>query len=526
MLVYRIATTFVLLASFAQAQESFSEAKLNHITTMLQREVDAQRIPGAVAAISHKGKVVYFEAVGYHDIESKRVMKSDAIFRIASMTKAITSVSVMQLVEQGKLSLDDPLSKYLPPFAGQRVLKSIEGENLSTVEAARSATIHDLLTHRSGLTYGWFGPEKLDAIYRDNDIPDLFVPIDETLSSRVERIANVPLKFQPGSAWDYSVGTDVLGRVVEVVSGKSLDAYFREHVLVPLKMHDTHFQLPTEKEDRLASLYTVDEQEKTRPVGSKPVQAGFLNFTDDYHTPGEFYSGGSGLLASTSDYLRFLQMLLNDGELDGVRVLQPESVAAMTQNQIGEMTIPFPNHGDGFGLGFGVLTERGKADDVASVGTYSWGGIFNSYYWADPQENLAGVLMMQVFPNDHLDTRSEFKRLAYEALGRAKAAVTLTHSAKDESADDLECFLIETKNATYYLEKIGAGLSSMTDRDGNDWLSFHPRKGSGASGEYRGFPNAVYKEAGSYFHPRNAGTDPCVCRVEEESSARVVISAT
>ncbi len=528
MLVFVLASLFIISIAFhgsvAQAQGVRSE-KWDSITQLMQDEVDAKKIPGAVAAISYQGKPVYFEAVGFQDATAKLPMPKDAIFRIASMTKAITSVSVMQLVEQGKVSLNDPLSQFLPEFAAQTVLTSIDGGDVSTVKAARPVTIHDLLTHRSGLTYGWFGPAKLDDIYKAHDIPDLFIPIEERLAARVDRIAKVPLKFQPGSRWDYSVATDVLGRVVEVVSGQSLDAYFREHILNPLKMHDTHFQLPAAKESRLAKVYTIDGQAQIQPVGSEPIQSGFFKFSGDYHQPGKFFSGGGGLLASTHDYMRFLQMLLNRGELDGVRVLKIETVEAMTKNQVGDMTIPFPSHGDGFGLGFGVHTDRGKADDVASIGTFSWGGIFNSYYWVDPQTEMIGVLMMQVFPNDHLTTRAEFKRLAYEAIGRRTTAVSLTRSATDESASGLECFRVDTGDATYYLEKVGAGLSSMIDRDGNDWLSFHPDKGTGAAGEYRGFPNAVYKEAGNYFHPRNVGTDPCICLVEEESPDRVVISA-
>ena len=506
---------------------SLSREKLNVVTDLLRSEVQADRIAGAVAIVMHRGDIAYFEAVGQSDVAERTPMQKDAIFRIASMTKAITSAAVMVLVEEGKLSLNDSISKHLPRFADQRVLSSLDGDDTSTVPVQRPATIHDLLTHRSGLTYGWFGPEKLDAIYRKQAIPDLFIPIHEKLANRVDRIATVPLKFQPGTAWDYGVSTDVLGRIIEVVSGKSLDVFLRERFFVPLKMSDTYFSLPPEKTSRLATLYTTDEQQQILAVGNKPVTAGFLTFSANYSTEDNlFFSGGGGLVSTTMDYARFLQMLLNQGELDGVRVLKSETVDAMTRNQVGEMTIPFPGHGDAFGFGFGLLTERGKAKDVASVGTYSWGGIFNSYYWVDPKKDLIGVLMMQVFPNDHLATRSEFKRLVYGAMEPSKVgSVQLERDSQDESAGGLECYRIETSNTIYYLDKVGAGLSSMIDRDGHDWISFHPSEGSGAGGEYRGFPNAVFKEAGSYFHARNAGTDPCVTIVEEESPERVVISA-
>jgi putative heme-binding domain-containing protein len=497
--------------------------RLSAITSMLEEQVQRGRIAGAVAVVARNGRIGYFEAVGQQDPATKTPMQQDSIFRIASMTKAITSAAIMQLVERGAMELQDPVSKHLPEFAAPQVLESIEGSAISTRRATREPTIHDLLTHRSGLTYGWFGPEKLDAIYRSRNIPDLFIPIHEPLADRVQRIAEVPLKFEPGTAWDYSVATDVLGRVVEVASGQTLQDYFVEHLLNPLQMHDTHFALPQEKAGRLAGLYTVDADKQLLPVGTTIVTAGFLNFTADYCLQDNtFYSGGGGLVSTAGDYLRFLQMLLNGGQLDGAQVLKPASVALMTQNQIGDMQIPFPGHGDGFGLGFGVLTERGAAEDDASIGTFSWGGIFDTYYWADPQQQLIGVLMTQVFPNDHLTTRADFKRLTYESV---LDRVHLVQTAHDESAGGLECYRIATPTAVYYLDKAGAGLSSIIDRDGNDWLGFRPDAGSGAAGEYRGFPNAVFKEAGSYFHPRNSATDPCVTIVEEDSPSRVVISA-
>lgn len=512
------------LATADPTSVGLSEKKLELITEMLERQVAEQHIGGAVVAIARQGKVGYLQAVGEQDAKSHAKMDTDTIFRIASMTKAVTSAAVMKLVEEGKLALNDPVAKHLPEFANLRVLASIDDDDTSTVPAERPPTIHDFLTHRSGLTYGWAGPEKLDAIYRQQNIPDLFVPISETIRDRARRIASVPLKFQPGTAWEYSVATDVLGRVIEAVAGQTLDAYFREHFFQPLKMPDTYFALPKEKESQLAALYTVDEKKQIKRVTATPVTAGFLKFSADYCLDNNrFYSGGGGLVSTTGDYLRFLQMLLNGGELDGVRVLQPDTVKQMTTNQIGEMQIPFPGHGDGFGFGFGVLTERGAATDDASVGTFSWGGIFDSYYWVDPKEEFIGVLMTQVFPNDHLTTRAEFKRLAYESI---VDRVHLVKSTKDKSAAGLDCYKIKTAHAEYYLDKVGAGLSSMIDRDGNDWIGFHPKPGTGAAGEFRGFPNAVFKEAGSYFHPRNAGTDPCVTIVEEESPIRVVISAT
>ncbi len=407
------------LPSAKPGEIGLAEDQLRSITEFLESEVDAGRIAGAVACVARHGRVGYLHAVGKSDLSSGRAMQVDALFRIASMTKPITSAAIMSLVEGGAVSLEAPISRYLPEFSDLRVLKSVDGDSTTTVAAEREPTIHDLLTHRSGFTYGWFGPQKLDAIYAENDIPDLFVPIRETLGDRVSRIADVPLKFQPGTAWDYGVSTDLLGRIVEVASGLTLEQFFRERFLRPLKMNDTHFYVPADKLERLSGLTTVDEQkQRLLAVTGTPVTAGFLKFSDDYCTSpdGRFFSGGGGLVSTASDYLQFLRMLLRGGELDGVRVLKRESVATMTSNQIGDLTIPFPGHGDGFGFGFGVVTDRGGGADEFSVGSFSWGGIFNTYFWVDPQEQLIGVLMTQVFPNDHLNTRSEFRRLAYAAI--------------------------------------------------------------------------------------------------------------
>ena len=400
------------------AQVGLSAKKLAAITKYAEREVQAGRIPGAVLLIARHGRVGYAQAVGMSDLESAEPMKLDSLFRIASMTKAITSAAVMMLHEDGLLDLADPLSKHLPEFENPRVLIDAQGTSIEMRPARRTPTIHDLLTHTSGLTYGWFGPEKLDALYRERRLPDLFVPIDETIGDRVRRLAEIPLKSEPGSAWEYGLSLDVLGRVIEVVSGLTLEQFFHERFFRPLRMTDTFFYVPDGKLDRLASLYTVDDDKALIKVGATPTKALFLNFTADYCHAGarKFFSGGGGLVSTAGDYARFLQMLLNRGELDGVRILEPRTVELMTRNQIGELTIPFPGHGDGFGYGFGVLTERGKADDDASVGTYSWGGVFNTYYWVDPQQEMIGVLMTQIFPYGHLDFRTEFKRLAYEAI--------------------------------------------------------------------------------------------------------------
>ena len=424
---FRLAFVVLVLLGFttavsAQSLEScrpteigLSPSGLAKITELLQEEVRQGRIAGVVASVARHGRIGYLEAVG--ESTANVPMQQDALFRIASMTKAITSAAVMSLVEDGKLSLDDSLDKHLPEFSSLKLFVDGANNKEGHQTAIRSPTIAELLTHRSGFAYGWFGPEEFDSIYRDLQIPDLFVPINESMADRVDRLAQAPLKFKPGSAWEYSLSTDVLGRVVEVVSGLTLEQFFYERFFRPLKMHDTYFAVPNSKANRLAGLYTIDDEKNLVQVGTEPVTAGFLKFSADYcHAENRFFSGGGGLVASTTDYLRFLQMLLNGGELEGQRVLTRKTVELMVQNHIGQLSLPFEGHGDGFGYGFGVLTERGLAADVASVGTFSWGGIFNTYYWVDPQKKLVGVIMTQLFPYDHLTLRSDFKQLVYDAI--------------------------------------------------------------------------------------------------------------
>jgi CubicO group peptidase (beta-lactamase class C family) len=235
-----------------------------------------------------------------------------------------------------------------------------------------------------------------------------------------QRLARVPLLFQPGTGWEYGLNTDVLGRVVEIVSGQSLDTFFRQRIFEPLNMQDTQFVVPPEKRARLAALYAPNESKQIRRVQDGPQQFGPVLFSTTYSTndKSEYFSGGAGLASTLGDYARFLQMLLNRGELDGRRLLKPKTVEQMVQNQIGEFSPAFTHHGDKFGFGFGVLTPAGKSSDMASVGSYSWGGIFHTYFLVDPQEQLVAIFATQVFPNDHLTLHGDFKHLVYAALAR------------------------------------------------------------------------------------------------------------
>ncbi len=393
---------------------------------LIQERIDKHQIAGAVVLVQHQAKPVYFEAIGKSDMEADTPMTRDTIFRIASMTKPITSVAIMMLIEEGKLSLDDPLSKHLPEFKEMKVLiPSKEGEGDRTyqlVKADRPITIRHLLTHTSGIIYRFSGRPHLAKLSAEAGVSDGLVETEGTIGDNVKRIAKIPLLHQPGTAWEYGLNTDVLGRVVEVASGKTLDEFFRERIFNPLRMHDTAFLVPKEKRSRLASVYTPEGKKTIRRVSSGPIQLGSLVYSATYPTAdnSRYYSGGAGLTSTARDYARFLQMLLNRGELDGKRLLKPETVDQMTRNQIGDKQIGFSVHGDGFGYGFGVVTGREKPPSPASVGSYSWGGIFNTFFWVDPHRQLIGILMTQLYPFDHLTLWKDFQAKVYEDLNSEK----------------------------------------------------------------------------------------------------------
>lgn len=396
---------------------------------LIQEHIDRHQIAGAVALVQQQGKPVYYEAIGKSDAEANTAMTRDAIFRIASMTKPITSVAIMMLVEEGKLRLDDPLAKHLPEFEDMRVLvptKGSDDKGYRLVKAERPITIRHLLTHTSGIIYRFSGRPHLAKLYADAGVSDGLVETEGTIGENVKRIAKLPLLHQPGTAWEYGLNTDVLGRVVEVASGKSLAAFFRERIFTPLQMNDTGFVVPREKRSRLAALYTPDDRQAIRRAASGRIEVGSLVYSASYPTAdnSRYYSGGGGLVSTARDYGRFLQMLLNRGELDGKRLLKPETVDQMTRNQIGDKQIGFTVHGDGFGYGFGVVKGREKPPSPASVGSYSWGGIFNTFFWVDPRRQLIGILMTQLYPFNHLTLWKDFQSRVYEDLDSEKRGRT------------------------------------------------------------------------------------------------------
>jgi CubicO group peptidase (beta-lactamase class C family) len=402
-------------------QVGLSPARLGRMDALLDRAVRQKHIAGAVALLMRHGKVAYFRPFGQRDAETHQPMTPDTIFRIASMTKPVTSVAVLILVDEGKLRLTDPVSKYLPEFKTPRVLvpgRSSKRGDFRLVPAERGITVHDLLTHTSGLTYRFFGRPHLAELYRKAGVSDGLAPTEGTIADEVKRLAGLPLLCQPGRAWEYGLSTDVLGRLVEVVSGKDLATFFRERIFEPLRMRDTYFFLPAGKRDRLAALYRPGPDRKIVRVGEEPVQAGALVYSAalPYRGPRTYFSGGAGLVSTAADYARFLRMLQGGGKAGGARLLKPETVRRMTRNQVGNLRPWIREHGDGFGYGFGVVTAGQKDRGAVSPGTYSWGGIYNTYFWVDPHKQLIGILMTQIYPSNHLTLRRDFQKLAYEAL--------------------------------------------------------------------------------------------------------------
>jgi CubicO group peptidase (beta-lactamase class C family) len=398
--------------------QGFSPGKLEHLPAILKEAVEKKQIVGGVALVARRGKVIHVSLAGLQDIESKTPMADGTIFRIASMSKPITSVAVMQLVEDGKLKLTDTLSKFVPEFKDMKVaVPSQDGTSFETVKAEREITIHDLLTHSSGITYRIMSKPHVAKLYEEAGICDGLAESPVSLADNVRKIAGLPLVCQPGSAWEYGLNTDVLGHVVEVVSGQSLEDFMRERIFAPLKMNDTSFNLARAKHSRLASLYTILEDKSFRKVGEKAVTTGPFVYsgTVPTHADNKYFSGGAGLVSTAGDYFRFGQMMLTGGELNGVRVLKAETVATMTKNQLGKLRVPPFN--SLMGYGFGMVSEEGKKDqnDPASVGTFAWGGAYGTYFWVDPRNELVAVFMVQVFPPD-FTLSTEFKKAVYAAM--------------------------------------------------------------------------------------------------------------
>jgi CubicO group peptidase (beta-lactamase class C family) len=388
-----------------------SAERLDRVTKTMQRYEAEGRIAGAVTLVMRRGKLAQFEATGFADLERKKPMTKDTIFRIASMSKAVTSVATMMLVEEGLLGLDTPVSRYFPAFKKTTVALrapagAVADSPVTVVPAKREINVRDLLTHTAGISYGR-GPAA--ATWKAAGIQDWYLADrDETIASVVEKIAMLPFDAQPGEAYVYGYNTDILGAIVEKVSGKPLDVFFRERIFEPLKMVDTYFFLPPEKRDRLATVYAAKEDGSI--VRAPEPGMGQGAYVDG---PRKCFGGGAGLVSTAADYARLLQMMANRGKLDGVRLLAPKTVELMTGNHTADL---YMEGRTGFGLGFDVQREIGRDGRYGTEGSYGWGSAYFSRYFIDPREDLIAIFLAQLVPSAGLDLQNKFRTLVYAAV--------------------------------------------------------------------------------------------------------------
>lgn len=411
--VHVIAISQPVLTKSTPEAGGFSTERLARLDTKIKEWIDQKWMNGAVALIIHNGKIVYDKGFGFSDDARKTPMKTDLLFRLASQTKAVTSVGVMMLFEEGKLLLDDPVSKYIPEYKNLKVLDKFNAADSSytTVDLKREITIRDLLTHTSGIGYALIGSREANAIYAKNQIPSgLATQEGALLADAMKRLAALPLMHQPGEKFTYGLNTDLLGYLIEVISGQNLDKFFKSRIFDPLGMNDTYFYLPKEKQNRLAALSYEDAQ------GIHMMRDSFYfsnaKWNPNYpSTNGTYYSGGAGLTSTIGNYGVFLQMLLNGGIYNGKRILSANAVRMMTSNQVGDLNLGM----DKFGLGFSIATDKTAAKLPVSVGTYGWGGAFSTTYWVDPKEKIIAQFYTQIWGKRH-NTEDPFKVLVYQAL--------------------------------------------------------------------------------------------------------------
>ena len=388
-----------------------SVERLGRIDTMFEKAVAENQIPGAVALIARNGKIVFHKAYGMADNKSGKVLKKDAIFRIASQTKAITSTAVMILWEEGKFQLDDPISKYIPEFKEAQILDTFNEQDstYTTKPAKDQITIRDLITHTSGVGYGVIdSDERFKKIYAKAGVTDLFTTENISIEESVKKLAKLPLHHNPGEKFTYSEGLDVLGYFIEVVSGVPFDEFLKSRIFNPLGMNDTWFYLPKKKYGRLVSVqHKVDDKWENYPI---------TFYDTDYPKKGakQFFSGGAGLSSTAKDYATFLQMYLNNGELNGERILSRTTVQSIMGNQIGTI---WADGTKDYGLAFAVVNQNGQdKGGEGSIGTFSWGGYFNTQYFADPKEKIIGILMKQTQGNTGDQTAWKFRQMIGAAI--------------------------------------------------------------------------------------------------------------
>lgn len=391
----------------------FSKERLQTLDERLQTWVEDPRLNGCVALVIHKGQIVYHKAFGYNDPGKKQPIQVDDIYRIASQTKAITSTAVMMLYEEGKFLLDDPVGKYIPEFRNPVVLQSFNEKDSSytTVPAKSAITIRQLLTHTSGIGYAQIGSKEANAIYaKAGVLAGIGVEKGRLLETDMKKLGKLPLMHHPGEKFTYGLNTDVLGYLVEVVSGMSLDEFFHKRIFTPLGMEDTYFYVPAAKHKRVVNLY--EENEGKVSVSAPVVEQNGKFLTEYPKSAGTYFSGGAGLSSTALDYAKFLQVFLNGGTFNGIRLLSPNTIRMMTMNQIGDIDIG----ANKFGLGFGITTEKGSALLPTPEGVFDWGGAFSTSYWVDPKEQLIGIFYRQLWKSTIGDIGNKYKVMVYAAL--------------------------------------------------------------------------------------------------------------
>jgi CubicO group peptidase (beta-lactamase class C family) len=424
-IIFQIVLILIITSSCSKTTElkegspnsvNVSQERLSRIDKMFQQSIDSGWIDGALGFIVRDGKIVYNKSFGFNDIETRSPLHTDDIFRIASQTKAITCTAVMMLFEEGKILLDDRISKYIPEYAHPAVLDKFNEKDstYTTIPANREITIRDLLTHTSGIDYPNIGSKAMKAIYAKANIPMGFVSNKIMLGDKIRSLGRLPLANQPGEKFTYGLNLDVLGYLVELLSGESLEHYFQRHIFEPLGMTDTYFYLPSSKFNRLVKAYTED---KNHHIIKLPADSMNYPLVD-----GTYYSGGAGLCSTAKDYASFLQMLLNKGEYNGKRLLSRHSVELMTSNQIGDLFFLIGNPDLYFlprekvGFGFTITTKDVHSKLGVSEGSFTGGGYFSTTFLVDPKERLVCLLYMQQSPLSHSEIPNKFKVLVYQAL--------------------------------------------------------------------------------------------------------------
>ena len=420
------------MSSTKPERQGFSSERLAKLTQLMNAKVEDGTMVGGMGMIARNGKIIYSQTYGQADREAGKVMTDDAIYRIYSMSKPITGVALMMLYEEGKFRLNDPIAMYIPEMANLPVALSTGGTGVvsdgttsiaigsgdeslvgQTRKAKRQPTIRDLMTHTAGLTYGIFGNTEVDQAYRKAGLLG-----DMDLKEFVTVLGKLPLQYDPGSQWHYSVSVDVQGYLVEVLSGMKFSEFLEQRIFAPLDMQDTAFKVNEGNKDRLAQLYKpegVKADNYFSPATGSGLEIADAFISAGYIYGGKFESGGGGLVATARDYLRFSQMMLNGGELDGVRILSPKTVDLMTTNHIGDLGLGYGSKGIGFGLDFAVVLNPGEVGEVSSAGEYNWGGAAGTRFWIDPQEQLIGLFMVQSIPH-RTRLADDFKVMTYQAL--------------------------------------------------------------------------------------------------------------